>query len=897
MAPDDTAPMKADTAWPDPATATPMLAHYLEVKRAHPDCLVFYRMGDFYELFFDDAEKGARALDLTLTSRGETVGGRSVPMAGVPAHSVEGYLARLIRAGFKVAVCEQVEDPAEARKRGAKAMVKREVIRIVTPGTLTEEALLDARRNNYLAAVAEAEAQMALAWLDMTTGDFACEMLPPGGLAAALARIEPGEILVAERLLQAPELFDCFAAWKTQLSPLPGSRFDSESAKRRLMALYQVQALDSLGALSRAEIAAAGALVDYVELTQKGRVPRLGRLARVAESGTMEIDAATRRNLELTRNFQGERKGSLLAVIDRTLSGTGARLLAARLAAPSTEPAAIAARLDMVQWFVDAAPAREAIRASLKRCPDLERALSRLALARGGPRDLAALRDGLAETDTLRKALGQPLLPPLPKGLHLAQRGLGQHVALVDRLARALADDMPLLARDGGFIRPGYSAALDEQVKLRTEGRQLVAALEARYRGETDIASLKIRHNNVLGYYIEVTAAQAGKLPKDAGSPFIQRQSMASATRYTTVELSELEEKIARAADKALGLELALFDDLVKEAMARGDAIGEAAHAIAELDVNAALAALALERRYCRPRVDDSRSFFIKGGRHPVVEALRPEAAFVPNDCDLAPERRLWLLTGPNMAGKSTFLRQNAIIAILAQMGSFVPAAEARIGVVDRLFSRVGAADDLARGRSTFMVEMVEAAAILHRAGEGALVILDEIGRGTATFDGLSIAWATVEHLHEVNRCRALFATHYHELTALAARLPALACRTMRVKEWEGDVVFLHEIAVGNADRSYGIHVARLAGLPAAAVARAEEVLAQLEAGEQSGRLATLADDLPLFTAAAAKAPKKTGGVAAPSAAEQALGALNPDELTPRAALEALYRLKGLIGP
>jgi DNA mismatch repair protein MutS len=900
MAPDDTAPASTSAvpsaAAPLASAATPMLAHYLEVKRQHPDCLVFYRMGDFYELFFDDAVAGAKALDLTLTSRGETVGGKPVPMAGVPAHSVDGYLARLIRAGFKVAVCEQVEDPAEAKKRGAKAMVKREVIRIVTPGTLTEEALLDARRNNFLAAVAEAEGQTGLAWLDMTTGDFACELVARASLPAALARIEPGEILLAERLAQTPELFETWAQWRAQLSPMPGSRFDSESAKRRLMKLYDVQALDGLGALSRAEVAAAGALVDYVELTQKGRVPRLGRLGRVTQAGVMEIDAATRRNLELTRSLADERRGSLLAVIDRTLTGAGARLLAARLAAPSTEPAAIAARLDTVTWFVDTPAAREAVRAALKRCPDIERALSRLALGRGGPRDLAALRDGLAETEALRKALGQPLLPPLPKGLHLAQRGLGQHVALVDRLQRALGDALPLLARDGGFIRGGYSSGLDEQVKLRGEGRQLVAALETRYRAETDIASLKIRHNNVLGYYIEVTAAQAGKLPKDAGSPFIQRQSMANATRYTTVELSELEEKIARAADKALALELALFDDLVKEAMARADAIGEAARAIAELDVAAGLAVLAVERRYCRPRIDESRAFRIKGGRHPVVEALRPEAPFVPNDCDLATERRLWLLTGPNMAGKSTFLRQNALIAILAQMGSYVPAAEAHIGMVDRLFSRVGAADDLARGRSTFMVEMVEAAAILHRATDASLVILDEIGRGTATFDGLSIAWATVEHLHEVNRCRALFATHYHELTALAARLGALACRTMRVKEWEGDVVFLHEVAPGNADRSYGIHVARLAGLPAAAVARAEEVLAELEAGEQSGRLATLADDLPLFTAAAAaQAPRRGGAVRGPSKVEEALLALNPDELTPREALEALYRLRTLL--
>ncbi len=879
---------------PEPAEATPMLAHYLEVKRAHPDCLVFYRMGDFYELFFDDAVAGAGALSLTLTSRGESVGGKPVPMAGVPVHAVETYLARLIRLGFKVAVCEQIESPAEAKRRGAKAMVRREVVRIVTPGTIVEDALLDARRNNYLAAIAEAEGQTGLAWLDMTTGDFAAESLSRPALGAALARLDPGEILVSDRLALLPDLFETFASWKAQLSPLPASRFDSESARRRLMKLYEVEALDGFGALTRAEIAAAGALVDYVELTQKGRVPRLGRLRRMAQGGQLEIDQATRRNLELTRNLAGETHGSLLAVIDQTATGAGARLLAARLAAPLTDPAAIGARLDMVGWFVEASPARAAVHDILAASPDVERALSRLMLGRGGPRDLAALRDGLAQVEPLRRALVAPVLPPLPKNLLLAQRGLGQHLTLVDRLARALAESLPLMARDGGFIRAGYSAGLDAELALKSDGRRMLAVLESRYRDETEIASLKIRHNNVIGYYIEVSAAQAGKLPKGADSPFIHRQGMANAARYTSVELSELEEKIARAADRALALELTLFDDLVKEAAARAEAIAAAARAIAELDLAAALAELAVERRYCRPRVDDSRAFAITAGRHPVVEAVRRDTAFVPNDCDLAAEQRLWLLTGPNMAGKSTFLRQNALIAILAQMGSYVPASAAHIGVVDRLFSRVGAADDLARGRSTFMVEMVEAAAILHQATDRSLVILDEIGRGTATFDGLSIAWAAVEHLHDVNRCRALFATHYHELTALAARLAALACRTMRVKEWHGEVVFLHEVAAGNADRSYGIHVAKLAGLPQAVIARAEEVLAELEAGEQSGKFANLADDLPLFTAAAAPRPRG-GATASPSAAEHELAGLNPDELTPRTALETIYRLKALL--
>jgi DNA mismatch repair protein MutS len=865
-----------------------MLAHYLEVKAAHPDCLVFYRMGDFYELFFEDAVEAAGALDITLTKRGKQAG-QDVPMCGVPVHAAESYLARLIKAGFRVAVCEQVEDPAEAKKRGgAKALVRREVVRVVTPGTLTEDTLLDARRHNYLAAVAEAAGETGVAWLDMTTGDFFAEAVGRDGLGAALARLEPEEILLADRLAETPDLFELWADWRDALTVQPAARFDSENAGRRLMDHYGVRALDAFGPLGRAEVAAAGALLDYVELTQVGRAPRLGRLSRAGQGGILEIDAATRRSLELTRTLSGDRKGTLLAVIDRTVTGPGARLLAARLASPLTDPLEINARLDMVQFFADGADARERVRDLLKGAPDMERAVSRLMVGRGGPRDLAAVRDGLSLAPALRDALGGEALAGPPDGIADCTRGLGEHGPLVDRLGRALADDLPMLARDGGFIADDYSGDLAEQRRLSTEGRKVIAEMEARYRGETGIASLKIRHNNVIGYFIEVTAAQRDKMPDDPESPFIHRQTMASGTRYTTVELSELETRISRAAEKALALELALFDDLVAEVAARVEPIAEAARALAGLDVAAALAELAIRRNYCRPQVDASLAFEISGGRHPVVEAAF-EDPFVANDCDLNPGQRLWLVTGPNMAGKSTFLRQNALIAILAQMGSYVPAAAAHIGAVDRLFSRVGAADDLARGRSTFMVEMVETAAILNRATGRSLVILDEIGRGTATFDGLSIAWATVEHLHETNRCRALFATHYHELTALAARLDALACHTMRVKEWEGEVVFLHEVAQGNADRSYGIHVAKLAGLPPAVVARAGEVLKKLEEGEQSGNLKSLADDLPLFSAAVAQAEPEAPAV---SAVEEMLAGVNPDELSPREALELLYRLR-----
>jgi DNA mismatch repair protein MutS len=865
-----------------------MMAQYLAIKRAHPDCLLFYRMGDFYELFFDDAVKASAALDIALTRRGKHLG-EDIAMCGVPVRAYEAYLPRLVRAGFKVAIAEQMEDPAEAKKRGGKSVVARDVVRVITAGTITEDTLLDARAHNYLTAVAEAQGALGLAWVDVSTGDLAMQRIEPHSLAAALARLSPTELLLPDRLLQAEGLFEVWAEWKDALTPLPSVRFDSENARRRLETLYGVGALDGFGAFTRPELAAGGALVDYVELTQKGRLPLLKPPRRLAEGAVMEIDAATRRNLELSATLTGERRGSLLATIDRTVTGAGARLLAAQLAAPLTEPAAIDGRLDMVAFFVEHEGVRAGVREALKRCPDMERALSRLSLQRGGPRDLANLRDALAEVPGLRSRLAQPALDA-PPGLAECGRALGEHSVVVDRLTRALAPELPLNQRDGGFVREGYHPGLDELKSLKTEGHGALMRLERRYVEDTGVAALKIRHNNIIGHHIEVPTKQADRL----GTDFIHRQTMASGARYTTTELIELAERLTGAAARALALELELFDDLVGEITGRAGAIAEAAAALATLDASAALAELAVERHWSRPVVDDSAAFLIEGGCHPVVEAaleVTHSGAFVANDCDLSETQRLWLVTGPNMAGKSTFLRQNAVIAVLAQMGSFVPAARARIGVVDRLFSRVGAADDLARGRSTFMVEMVETAAILNQSGPRALVILDEIGRGTATYDGLSIAWAVVEQLHEINRCRALFATHYHELTRLTARLPSLSCHMMRVKEWQGEVVFLHEVGAGAADRSYGIHVARLAGLPAKVIDRAEAVLALLETSEQATGLARLVDDLPLFAAMAPKPrpPAKS------SAVEERLKAINPDELSARQALELIYHLKGLV--
>ena len=874
-----------------PEDATPMMAQYLAIKRAHPDCLLFYRMGDFYELFFDDAVKASAALDITLTRRGKHLG-EDIQMCGVPVRAYEAYLSRLVRAGFKVAIAEQTEDPAEAKKRGGKSVVAREVIRLITAGTLTEDNLLDARSHNFLVAVAEAQGAFGLAWVDVSTGDFQMQAVAAKALGAALARLSPGELLLPERLLTQAPLFDLWGDWKAVLTPLASARFDSENARRRLEALYGVGALDGFGAFSRAELAAGGALVDYVELTQKGKLPRLSAPRRLAEGAVMEIDAATRRNLELSETLTGERRGSLLATIDRTVTGAGARLLAARLAAPLTEVAAIERRLDMVAFFVEREPLRAALRGALRACPDVERALSRLTLGRGGPRDLGQVRDALAQIPALRNILALDGLDAPPAGLAAAALQLGQHSVLVERLETALAPELPLNARDGKFIASGYHGGLDELKILETEGKGVLLRLEQRYANETGVAALKLRHNNIIGYHIEVPARQADRL----GPDFIHRQTMASAARYTTTELIELANRILGASAQALELEQRLFADLVGEVVARSAEIAAAARAMARLDVASALAELAADGDWVRPSIDDGLDFAISGGRHPVVEAALAAAhapAFVANECDLGPDQRLWLVTGPNMAGKSTFLRQNALIAVLAQMGAFVPAASARLGVVDRLFSRVGAADDLARGRSTFMVEMVETAAILNQSGPRALVILDEIGRGTATFDGLSIAWAVVEHLHEANRCRALFATHYHELTRLAARLPALACHQMRVKEWQGDVVFLHEVAAGAADRSYGIHVARLAGLPAAVVARAEEVLTALESSDQAGAVARLADDLPLFAAAR---PASRPMPVQSSAVEALLATVNPDELSARAALDLVYRLKGLLG-
>ena len=870
---------------------TPMMAQYLEIKAKYPDALLFYRMGDFYELFFDDAIAASSALDIALTKRGKH-SGEDIPMCGVPHHAAEGYLLTLIRKGFRVAVCEQLESPAEAKKRGYKAVVHRDVVRLVTPGTLTEDSLLDARRHNYLAAYALVRDEAALSWVDISTGAFHVIALPSVMLGPELARLSPSEVLVSEATEDRfRELVEEVGA---SLTALGRAAFDSQNAEVRLKSLFSVASLESFGGFERAEISAMGALIEYLDITQKGQLPRLQRPNKEVRQRVMQIDAATRRNLEITRSILGGgRAGSLLETVDGTVTAGGGRLLEQRISSPSMDIGLINNRLDCIQYMLDHPADADALRQALRQVPDLDRALSRIALDRAGPRDLVCIRSGLTQSSDISMKYNRYTLPVL---LNDALKTLNGFDDLVALLHNALVDEPPLLSRDGGFVATGYDAELDETRQLRDEGRSIIAQMQQEYIQQTEISSLKIKHNNVLGYFVETTATHADKMmAPPLNETFIHRQTTANQVRFTTVPLSEIETKILNAGNHAIELEKRIYQSLTKEILRLSDEISGAASGLAELDIATSLAKITQSNDWARPTVDNSKAFEISGGRHPVVEAaLQSDGArFVANDCALS-DGKVWLLTGPNMAGKSTFLRQNALIAILAQAGSYVPANHAQIGAVSQLFSRVGASDDLARGRSTFMVEMVETAAILNQADDRALVILDEIGRGTATYDGLSIAWATLEHIHDVNKSRALFATHYHEMTALADKMDNVENATVTVKEWEGDVIFLHEVKKGAADRSYGVQVAKIAGLPNAVVERARVVLDALEQGEREGSGAPKAiiDDLPLFAATPTQSAPTTSQ---PNKIEQMLSEILPDDLTPREALQKLYELKGAL--
>jgi len=853
---------------------TPMMAQYKRLKDEAGDALLFYRMGDFFELFFDDAKAASACLDIALTKRGED-GGEPIPMCGVPVHSAESYLARLIKAGHRVAIAEQTESPAEARKaRGSKTLVERAIIRLVTPGTLTEDTLLESASANWLAAIARAGDDYAVAAADISTGRFELVSCGPGELAAELARLSPAET-IAE-------------------SAVPGVRtsagkggFDSIAGERALKSRFGLVTLEGLGSPSRAELAAAGGLLAYLDATQKGAGTLLDPPRRVSRSAHMAIDAATRESLELTRSAGGGIDGSLLGEIDRCQTAAGRRLLCEDIAAPLTDRRAVERRLALVAWLHEDPLRRERVRTALKQLPDIARALARLSAGRGSPRDLALLRDGLAGAMSLRSEM--EIEPDRPKLLDELLPRLGGHGALVDRLRVALIESPPIDSSKGGYIAEGYDPALDALREAASNGRRAIAALEARYRDATGISSLKIRHNAVLGYHVEVSARHADRLmAPDSG--FTHRQTLAGVVRFNSPELHEEASRVVEAGAHALAAEAAHAEELTALAVAAAPQVTGTAEAIARIDVAASHAQRAVEGGWTAPELTDQPCLEIESGRHPVVEAALRQSGdrFVANDLSMGPDDRLWLITGPNMGGKSTFLRQTALIAVLAQAGAFVPAARARIGIVDRLFSRVGASDNLARGRSTFMVEMVETAAILAQATAQSLVILDEIGRGTSTYDGLAIAWAVVEAMHDEVKCRTLFATHYHELTRLAGRLDSLSLHHVRAREWKGDLVLLHEVADGAADRSYGIAVAKLAGLAPSVVARARSVLAKLEAGrDATGGIAAGLDDLPLF---AANAEPEQG----PDPVSAALAEIDPDSLTPREALEHLYRLKRL---
>ena len=873
---------------------TPMMAQYLKIKSQYPDALLFYRMGDFYELFFDDAIKAAKVLDIALTKRGKH-NDTDIPMCGVPHHSSENYLLTLIKSGHKVAVCEQLESPAEAKKRGYKSVVKRDVVRLVTPGTLTEDSLLNARSHNFLAAYSIVRGEHSLAWVDISTGFMSVLSLNKvEDFVAELFRLNPSEVLIIENTDY--EIIDAIEESGATATLRGKSAFDSTSGEERLKALFAVASLEAFGSFGRAQVSALGSIAEYLDATQKGKLPILRPPVIEVKENSMRIDSATRRNLELTRSIHtGSRQGSLLGTIDRTVTAAGGRLLERRISAPSMDIDVINERHDALKFLRDDLDLSEPVMAFLKSIPDLERALSRVSLERAGPRDLANISKGLIQGKEIARLFKNH---DLPAELKLAMEKLLGHDEISSTLEKAIVPEPPLLVRDGGFVTEQFNSELDETRALKSDGTKIIAEMQRDFIELTGIQSLKIKFNNVLGYFIETTAKNAEKLQNSTiADNFIHRQTTANQMRFTTLSLSDTETKIINANAKALEIEKQIFNELSALIIRNFEKISAAAEALAVIDITNSLATLARDEEWCRPKIDGSKSFAIQGGRHVVVESsLKNNGnSFIPNDCELS-EGSIWLVTGPNMAGKSTFLRQNALIAILAQMGCFVPAASAHIGIISQLFSRVGASDDLARGRSTFMVEMVETAAILNQADDRALVILDEVGRGTATYDGLAIAWSTLEYLHEVNKSRSLFATHYHEMTVLADKLTRVINATVSVKEWNNEVIFLHEVRQGAADRSYGLQVAKLAGLPIEVLERAKVILNELEARDAKkgteGKL--LAKDLPLFSQSMTQKPVTQ--INYNSELSNKIRSIYPDEISPNEALQILYDLKEICG-
>ncbi len=823
---------------------TPVMEQYLNLKAQYKDHLLFYRLGDFYELFFDDAIKAAKLLNIVLTKRGNSCG-QEIPMCGVPAHSSESYLHKLIDLGFKVAICDQLETADEAKKRGYKSIVKRDVVRVVTPGTIIEDSLLEDKSNNYLASIVEQNDEYAISWLELSTGKFFHTLTSLKALDSDLLRISPRELLISEKFTEDEKIRSILKNYKISITQHAQSFFEYSKSHRTLCEFYKIRELGSIGNFSKVEIMACGALLEYVRVTQRGSIPRLEFPKTYKQQNFMLIDTSARRNLELFSTQFGEKKGSLISVIDHTVTASGGRLLKQMLASPLACSKAINLRLSTAQFFVNNHDSRRKIREILSNIPDIERSLSRLILGRGSPKDMNLLKIGLGKTLELSEFLCkiesgengslpqqyviQTEIQPASRAgitvksdeseLSTIHKSLGNHKDLFELLNSAILDNTLSSVKEGGFIHSKYNSELSELSYILNNSNKLVTKLRESYRDLTGIAALKILHNNILGYYVEVSANH--KITSDI---FIHRQSLANSMRYTTNELKELENKILTARDAAIGLEMKIFSELCSEVAKESEKIALAANALAKLDIRTAFAELAVQNNYVKPIIDDSKEFNICSGRHPVVEV---NDKFIANSINLA---GIHLITGPNMAGKSTFLRQNALIAILAHMGSFVPAESAHIGVIDKIFSRVGATDNITAGYSTFMVEMIETATIVNQATDRSLVILDEIGRGTGVYDGLSIAQAGIEHIHNVNKCRAIFATHYHELTKVSKYLKNVKCFCVKIREWNGEVIFLHEVIEGIADESYGIHVAKLAGFPDSVLNRASEVFEELKA-------------------------------------------------------------------
>ena len=874
---------------------TPMMAQYFSIKKNYTDTLLFYRMGDFYELFFEDAIKASEALNIILTSRGKHLE-QKIPMCGVPVHSANNYLLSLIKKGFKVAVCEQLEDPLEAKKRGYKAIVKRDVVRVITPGTLTEDSLLEAHENNFLGSLSEIRGSLALAWVDISTGDFIVTSCNKQNLKTLILRLNLKELLVSDNL--KGEFSDEFNDFNISLTPISNAIFESTGAKKQICGFYGVKTLEGFGAFSRTELSAINSIISYLELTQKSTLPILKRPLKEVSTNALQIDSFTRKNLEIIRSLSGEKDGSLLDTIDKTITACGARLLTSRLNNPSSNKTIIIDRLNDLEFFYKKNKDRINLQSELKNILDIERALTRISLNRSNPRDIKAVGNSLQNCDKVYYYLNS--IKP-PHTLSFDIKPLAGHKVLIKTIEDALREDLSNNFKDGGFVKTGYNDELDKQRNLRDKGAKLLGSMQQELITLSEVSSLKIKHNNVLGYFIEIPTRHSQKLLSPPLSDvFIHRQTTANSIRFTTTELGKAESNILNATSAALNIELDILNKIQTKILKNSLKILDTARIIAIIDVNCALSQTAQENDWCKPTIDDSRDFEIINGRHPVVEKAiqkTSESSFIPNCCNLSCEKNnsnIWLITGPNMAGKSTFLRQNALLVILAQMGSYVPAKSAKIGIVDQLFSRIGASDDIAKGHSTFMMEMVETAVILNQATMRSLVILDEIGRGTSTFDGLSIAWATLEYLHEKNLSRGLFATHYHELTVLSKNLEGLTNATVKVKEHNDEIIFLYEVGLGIADKSYGVQVAKLAGMPPEVLERAKSVLVELSSDEHSnlGNKDSLLNNLPLFDIGL---KNQTVYSSKELQLKQKIDELKPDELTPREALEAIYDLKKYI--